>query len=183
MLNPSLPLVIAVGSSLLAVFWDLHQRRIPNRISVYTTLLGAALNLAVACSGRSGFACIAKGLGPALAGGAFLLVCAGVLSVLGLLGFGDTKLLGAIGVCVGWPLAPRVLVCVVISGGVIALAYMLTGRLGAAVWRNLRRLPELRGQRVDEDPLDLHAFPYATAIAFGTVWAIAGRYVPELALF
>jgi hypothetical protein len=60
---------------------------------------------------------------------------------------------------------------------------MLRGGQSRAVMQNLRRLPALRGQRVDESPRDLHVFPYAAAIALGTAWAIAGAYVPALALF
>jgi prepilin peptidase CpaA len=169
----ALPQILAVCSSLLAVACDLRTRRIPNWLTLSTAVLGLGANIVV----------LPLALGPALAGGAFLLLCAGVLSAIGLLGFGDTKLLGAIGCCVGLQLALRVLPCVVLSGGLLALAYMLRSGQSRAVLQNLRRLPALRGQRVDETPRDLHVFPYAAAIAFGTAWSIAGAYVPALALF
>jgi prepilin peptidase CpaA len=179
----ALPQLLAVCSSLLAIACDLRTRRIPNRLTASTAVLGLSLNLAVACTRQPGLTCTPAAIGSPLAGGALLLVCAGVLSALGMLGFGDSKLLAAIGLCVGLPLALRVLVCVVLSGGVVALGYMLGGGHGRAVWRNLRRIPELRAQRVDEAPRDLHVFPYAVAIALGTGWAVAGAHVPALAIF
>lgn len=168
-----LPQLVALCSSLIAVVLDLRTRRIPNWLTASTATLGVAATVVV----------LPSGLGSAITGGALLLVCAGLLSFLGLLGFGDTKLLGAIGCCVGLPVALRVLPCVVLSGGVLALVYMLRGGQSREVMQNLRRLPALGGQRVDESPRDLHVFPYAAAIALGTGWAIAGAYVPALALF
>jgi prepilin peptidase CpaA len=179
----ALPQALALCASLLAAACDLRTRRVPNWLTGGTAVLGLALNLALVCTSQPGVACIPAGLGSPLAGGALLLVCAGLLSALGMLGFGDTKLLAAIGLCVGLPLALRVLPCVVLSGGVVALGYMLGGGHARAVFRNLRRIPELRAQHVDEAPRDLHVFPYAVAIALGTAWAIAGAHVPALAIF
>jgi Flp pilus assembly protein protease CpaA len=123
-------------------------------------------------------------LSSALAGSGFLLLCFGLLSVIGLLGFGDAKLLAAVGLCVRLPLALRVAPCVMLSGGVVALLLAVRGGKLRAVLRNLTRMRGLLAfQRVDEPAPELHLFPFATAIALGTTWAVAGRYLPVIAPF
>lgn len=177
-LNPWLPDALALGSALIAVVCDQRTRRIPNKLTFATALLAVAWWSAVAAS-SAGTA--QATLGGALLGGASALACFAVLSWRGLLGFGDTKLVGAIGLCVGFPIALRVILCTVLCGGLLALAQaLLAGRL-RAVTANMRRAGALAGQRIDEPGHGLHALPYAAAIALGTVWAVATRHLPELA--
>jgi prepilin peptidase CpaA len=177
-LNPWLPDALALGCALLAVLCDQRTRRIPNELTLATAVLALAWWTAVAAS-SDGTA--KEGLGGALLGGATALACFAVLSWLGLLGFGDTKLVGAIGLCVGFPLALRVILCTVLCGGVLALGHaVLAGRL-RAVAANMRRAGALAEQRIDGPGHGLHALPYAAAIALGTAWAIATRHLPELA--
>jgi Flp pilus assembly protein protease CpaA len=119
----------------------------------------------------------------ALGGGALLLLGFGLLSALGLLGWGDAKLLGAVGVCVRLPLALRVAPCVLVCGGALALLLAVHRGQLAEVARGLLRLRTLTGRRVDEPQTELHLFPFASAIALGTTWAVAGRYLPGIAPF
>lgn len=87
---------------------------------------------------------------PAAVGGITLALVFGLLSFAGLLGFGDTKLLTSIGVCVGHPLSLQIAVCVLASGGVVALFHMLRRRSGRAVVSNLAKPQELGRERVDD---------------------------------
>ena len=172
---------LAVGASLAAVVFDERSRRIPNALTYGTAALAVAL-VALQAALAPGGAWTAVALS-SLAGGAALLVLFGALSVLGLLGFGDTKLLCAIGLCVGLPLSLRVAVCVLLCGGAVALVQALRqGRL-SAVLGNALRPARLRAPAVDQPQPDLHLFGYALAIALGTTWAVVGRHYPALLPF
>ena len=167
--------VIAAGC---AVVFDLRSRRIPNRLSYGTAL--AALLLAALHAADGGAAGWWPIIASSLLGGSALLVLFGALSMLGLLGFGDTKLLCGIGLCVGLPLSLRVAVCVLLAGGLVAIVQALAqGRL-RAVLCNMLRPRRWRDRAVTEPQRHLHLFGYAPAIALGTVWAVLGRYVPAV---
>jgi len=47
------------------------------------------------------------------------------------------------------------------------------------VARNLRR-HTLTAERVDEEVKTLHVFPYAAAIALGTLWSVLARAWPSI---
>jgi prepilin peptidase CpaA len=170
--------LLAVAASCIAVVFDERSRRIPNWLTYSTLLLGLALRVAwliVHLDQAS------EMLLPAAVGGITLLLLFGALSFAGVLGFGDTKLLTGIGVCVGHPLSLQVAVCVLASGGVVALVHVLRRRSGRAVVSNLANPHTLVRERVD-DPAraQKHLFGYALAIALGTVWAVVGRRMPWL---
>lgn len=179
-LLPVLRDLLAVSASALAVVFDERSRRIPNALTYGTAAAALALSglhalLSGAASGGGGRILLSS-----LAGGALLLVVFGVLSAIGMLGFGDTKLLCAIGLCVGLPLSLRVAVCVLLCGGAVATTQALRqGRL-SAVLGNLVRPKRLGERAVTEPQPHLHLFGYALAIALGTTWAVLGRYYPAL---
>ena len=72
--------------------------------------------------------------------------------------------------------------CVLISGGLVALLQVLVRRNALGVLRNLTRVRTSLKQRVDaaEEQRHKHLFGYALAIALGTIWAMAGRYCPAI---
>lgn len=173
---------LAALAACVAVFFDERSRRIPNWLSYGTLLLALAARLCWVFV-RSGPLpqALSESLSPAAIGGMTLGVLFGALSLAGLLGFGDTKLLLGIGACVGHPLSLQLAVCVLASGGVVALAHMLRRRSSGAVAANLIRPQELVRERVDDPKRpQKHLFGYALAIALGTVWAVSGRYLPYL---
>jgi Flp pilus assembly protein protease CpaA len=179
---PVLPDLLALCATWLAAAIDGRTRRIPNWLSASTALggLGAHAALALGSDANAG---AWHELLSALAAGALLLFGFGLLSARGLLGFGDAKLLGGVGLCVGWSLALRVVPCVMLSGGALALLFAArNGELGAVV-RNLGRPRVLSARPVDVPAPELHLFPFASAIALGTTWAVAGRYLPAIAPF
>lgn len=174
-----LPDVLALLACAVAVILDERTRRIPNWLTGFTALAALLLHAAIAPTQPQPFAY----LGFILAAGALGFALFVALSFAGMVGFGDSKLLGAVALCVGLPLLPRVIAYTFLAGGVLAIAQTL--RLGKtrAVLTNLGRVRALTQERVDETPARLHVVPYGAAIALGTAWAIAGRYYPGLALF
>lgn len=173
------PDALALLACLVAVILDERTRRIPNWLTGGTALLAIATHVALALLLPLPLA----HLGWVLAAGAVGFVLFVALSFAGFVGFGDSKLLGAVALCVGWWLLPRVIVYTFLAGGLLALVQTL--RLGKtrAVLANLGRAHELPRERVDEAPTRLNVVPYGAAIALGTAWAIAGRYYPVLAAF
>jgi len=179
---PALPELLALVATWLAAALDLRSRRIPNWLSGGTAALGLGARAALALQAGSASAEWASLL-PALGAGALLLLCFGSLAAFGLLGAGDAKLLGAVGLCVGLPLSLRVMAYVGLSGGALALTLAMRRGELLAVLRNLSHLRSLRATRVYAAPSGLHLFPFGSAIAIGTTWAVAGRYLPGIALF
>lgn len=169
---------LAAAASIAAVVFDERTRRIPNTLTYGTALAALALVLMQAFTAASG--AWSGILLSSLGGGALLLVLFGALSVRGMLGFGDTKLLCAIGLCVGFALALRVAACVLLSGGGVAVVHAVrAGRLEVVLGKLLRP-SQLRDRDVTEQPQHLHLFGYALAIALGTLWAVLGRYYPAI---
>ena len=167
---------VALASCSLAVVSDLRTQRIPNRLTASTALAGLALNTVLGFLTGNGSG---PGVLSALAGGAMGLLLFLPLSLCGAVGFGDTKLVAALGLCIGFPLVLRMVVCTMLAGGVLALARGLAaGHLGA-VARNVIRC-KLASGRIDGPHHRLHTMPYALAIAVGTLWALASRYLPVL---
>ena len=148
----------ALALLLAAVWRDLLTRSIPDRIAT------ALLAVAVTARGLEGFAAI----------GLSLLVATLLFAVLtiafarGLLGGGDVKLMTALAVGLS-PAAVWNFVCVTgISGGVIAAAYLLAGRLlpplaPAPHGGLLRRAAAVEAWRIRTR----RPMPYALAIAAG----------------
>ena len=166
---------LAASASAAAVYFDLRARRIPNRLTYATAIVA----LALACLAASQAGTL-RVLASSLLGGLTLLTLFGVLSVRGLLGFGDTKLLCAIGLCVGLPTSLRIAVCVLLSGGLLAVAYALWQGQVQAMLGNLLRPNRLRSAPVSEPQRHLHLFGYAPAIALGTGWVLLGLHYPAL---
>lgn len=167
--------LLAASASAGAVCFDLRSRRIPNRLTYATAI--AALVLACLDAAQAGSFRV---LASSLLGGITLLTLFGALSLRGLLGFGDTKLLCAIGLCAGLATSLRIAICVLLSGGVLAVAYALwQGQLKATLG-NLTQPNRLRTEPVSEPQRHLHLFGYAVAIALGTGWALLGSHYPAL---
>jgi prepilin peptidase CpaA len=169
---------VALVSCASAVVSDVREGRIPNRLTASTALAGLVVNLGFAVFGEAPWW---RELLATLGGGALGLFAFLPLSIRGVLGFGDTKLMGALGLCLGISLTVQVVLCTVLAGGVIAFGMAV----GAGVWRkalgNLRRAG-LLARRIDEPGHGLHEMPYALAIACGTMWALAGSWAPGLAV-
>ncbi len=124
---------LAISGLLLATFVDLDHMIIPDRVSIGGMLLGLVLSAFFpVLHGRDGMGegLVTSGIGLTVGFGSLWLV-----SVLGkwafkkdAMGFGDVKLLGAIGAFVGWQ---GVLLTVMISsllGTIIGLTFIIGGK-------------------------------------------------------
>jgi prepilin peptidase CpaA len=167
-----------------ATFTDLRGWRIPNHLTFPGMAVGLALNFALATVEAGPVHGLSNGLVPAAAGGAALLVITAALAGAGTLGWGDVKLLAAVGALLRWPVALSALLYTILAGGVLAVVYGLwRGNLGAA----LSNLLPGRGRRgrsrigsAASPPR--HRMPYAMAILAGVAWVLAARHLPFLEL-
>lgn len=153
-----IPDILAVIVCVVAVITDVRRLRIPNRLTFTAAGFGLTFNAALGLlsGGTSGalHALIASLLGAALG-----LLVFGLPAAIDLVGMGDVKLMIALGALIRWPLALPLALYVAVSGGLVALGYMMVAR------RSLS-----------------HRIPYGLAIAIGCTWAVASRYVATLRL-
>jgi prepilin peptidase CpaA len=173
------PDLLCVAVCLVATVTDVRAQRIPNWLTLPAAaagLLGNALLF-----GLLGGTARAVGLGAvsSLAGLVLCLLVFGLLGAIHFLGFGDVKLMAAVGALLRWPMAIPALCDVAVAGGAVALMYALAHRRLGRVAGNLLRLGRRALRRREATP-ELHRIPYAVAILAGTAWAVAGRYLPVL---
>ncbi len=145
---------------------DLYQGKIPNWLTLPAMVAGLGLN------GVAGL-----GFLPALWGMLVALGLFAVFFVVGFMGAGDGKLMGAVGAFVGWPQIATVMVLVAVSGGiagiVVAWRQRALGQVGRNVIALLADLLRLRWSAVKQrsdfrDPGRLR-LPYGVVIALGTL--------------
>lgn len=157
---------------ILAVITDLSVRKIPNSIIVFG-LVGSLVCQLVATQGAGGLNW--------LAGVTFAFACFIPLYVLRGMAAGDVKLMMGVGGFLGYPLIIKAVVCVFLSGGILAIAFvMFKGRFKKLI-QNMRLMltdtfiKATSGVSVADDYVMKNSagrMPYALAIALGTVIAL-----------
>ena len=161
-------LYLALALVVIAAVFDLKSRRIPNYLTYPAVLLAFGYWI-VKGDGR---ALLYAALGLLIGFGLLLL-----LYLLGGMGAGDVKLMGALGALVGWQHIWNVVLYSLVAGGLVATIYLLLrGELGGGLrntWRLVRRakLPGAGGA----DPAEWKSFgkiPYGVAIAMGTFYSL-----------
>lgn len=179
-----IPDIVCVLVCLVAAVTDLRSRRIPNWLTFPAIGIGLVLNTIIPALSQ-GLGGLKLGLLSSVVGCLLLLICFGLFGFLRFVGFGDVKLMAAVGALVRWPTALWALVYVGLAGGVIAIGYALfRGRLGK-VLGNLVAIGSRMVKRKEgsaEDEIQLHRIPYGLAILVGATWAAAIKYFPWLAL-
>ncbi len=164
--------LMCVGLCVVATVFDLRTRRIPNVLTIPAGLVG--LGFAVLEGGSVSL--VGAALGVALLGGIFAMVAS-----VGGMGWGDVKLMAAVGALLGWPVGSWAIVLyallyTALVGGVLAIVMAaMQQRLGAALKATVA-LPRRREKR----PTSGVTIPYGAAICLGTLWAVAGRWMPAL---
>lgn len=157
-------LLIVLVFLLVAAGWDLKTARLPNALTYGGVALG--LLLVPLLPGH--------GLGAALAGAALGFVPAYLLFACGGLGGGDVKLLGAVGMLVGYPLILDVLFYSLVVGTGMSLAMVIwlgrAGQLLTGLKSYVLRLvyPAL----VPVMPVNDVRVPFAVAVAGGYLWTL-----------
>lgn len=164
----------------IATVRDLKTRRIPNTLNLAGFVLALVVAFVTRLLVHGPRAGLVEGLGPALGGAAVLGGAFLVIALVGAVGMGDVKLMGVVGAFVGWSLAYRVLVDVLVAGALVALVRALVqGELPGALGNLARGAAGLVGRKTPAQG-DLHPMPYALGIMLGVSWALAGRYVPAV---
>jgi len=166
----ALPVHLAVAASIviLCAITDWRRRIIPNYLTYPGILWGFGLGVAPesSLSIQSSLAGFGIGFIPAL-----------LLFAMGTMGGGDVKLLAAMGALVGYPGILDVLFLSILMGAALGVSLL--------IWRG-QFLSTLRGMRglilamfypglAKQVPAMDSEFPFAVAIALGTLWAL---YLP-----
>ncbi len=172
----------------LAALSDGRQRRIPNELVLATLLVGVLLNTFGPQPFRDNEGLFslypgALGWGASLLGALVALVVFLPFYALRALGAGDVKLFAAVGAFAGPVASVNLALCVLLAGGLLALARMAMARNARLVVRNTlaalgQMLPGSAGT-FDAGTQTAWRMPYAVAIALGVVayavWLFSGH--------
>lgn len=165
---------IVLGVALvISVVTDIASQRILDVITFPTIL--AALGLRMFHEGLGGLESgVISGILCALGASVMFAIAA----LRGSMGWGDVKLMAAVGAVVGWPLVLYAVACVTLAG---ALQAVVTLMWKGQVWDAAARILRRAGQRVRLLPkeakiADGQHIPYGVAIALGTFWAMWWQY-------
>ena len=178
--------LLVFGLLAMAAWTDYRERRIPNAICVVLLAAGLLWH-AFTMDGDGLFApSLAGGLSISTSAIGALAALAGLfpLYVLRVLGAGDVKLATALGAWVGWQALLPWALLVMISGGVLALAWMINTRRRSRVLFNLYSMTMhsfVEGPRAAIAGFDPQAaaadrLPYAWAILAGTAAFALAQY-------
>jgi prepilin peptidase CpaA len=155
---------VVLGAGLvLAAAWDLRARRIPDGLTLPLAAAGLLLHAWRAGLGDLGSGALGSACGAVL-GAAPLAYSAWR----GGLGWGDVKLMAAVGAVMGLSAMVTTTVCVALVGAVQATVVLLwNGEAAAAATGLLGRGPGTG-----------RSIPYGIAIALGTAWSMWWQYPP-----
>lgn len=169
---------VIISASLVSAIWDVRSRRIPNIITFPLLLAGL---LWVTCHG--GLSSLAEGVGACI----LLALPYVFLFVFANGGAGDAKLMGAIGVWLGFKQGIVVLCCVATAGIILAIIKSLIQRQVKAVCTSVfvtmyTFILSLAGHKMqllnnlsDSEQSESTEVPYGVAIFTGVI--IAGVIV------
>ncbi len=161
--------VLLLALVIVASYYDIRYRRIPNWLTLPGVIVGLALN---AFLGQT----VLRGLGDAGLAVGLALLFNFPLYLLHARGAGDVKLLAAIGALVGWRAWVEIFILSGILGGVLAVILMLgAGRFRKTLWNTASilgemlhfRAPHLKSEEFDvKSPLSFR-LPQGAVIALG----------------
>lgn len=172
----------------LAALSDARQRRIPNALVLVALLTGLLWNAFGPQPFRQNPGLFslypgALGLGISLLGALVALLLFLPFYALRVLGAGDVKLFAAVGAFAGPAASVNLALCVLVAGGLLALARMAVARNARLVMQNTlaslgQMLPGLGGS-FDARTQTAWRMPYAVAIFGGVAgyaaWTLSGR--------
>ena len=156
--------VFALATTLVVAMWfDLMSRRIPNQVVLWGSMAALVLSLA-----PGGVGWVSALTGGGVAFGLFLL-----LHAFRVVGAGDVKLVGAVGLFHGGPDVIQLCLAILLAGGVISLVWAVWKSRLKEVVRNLgfglrHGLAYLSPVGNLETPVSAEHVPYALAIGLGT---------------
>jgi prepilin peptidase CpaA len=162
---------------LLAAFWDLRVRRIPNWLTLSGVILGFGLN---------GFLYGSSGLLLSSRGFALGLVIYLGLYLIRAMGAGDAKLMAAVGATVGAADWIGIFICTGIVGGIVALLLLAyRRRIRGTLWNVgflAGELLKFRAPYVQREELDVKSpkavtLPHGAVIAVGTIAFLIAAHI------
>jgi prepilin peptidase CpaA len=166
-LKQALWLVLS-GALLISVVTDVLSRKILDWVTLPVIALTLGLRAWHQFPGE-----LDQGLLSGLIAGGAAAAFFGVLAWRGVFGWGDVKLLGAVGAAFGFPLIMGALLFISLAGALQAIVTLLWQ---GAVWDTLRAAGSRWGKRLKLSKSAIDApsrhIPYAVAIALGSFWAM-----------
>lgn len=174
----NMTLILLFAGLIAAVAFDLHSRRIPNKLVL------AGLTSALALHAFALYSTATPLAGPAwwspLAGIAAGFALMLPLHLLRAMGAGDVKLMAMVGAFIGPAAVLSAALYTLLAGGLLSLVFMLGRGVAAQTLANIRfmltdwALRSSSGQGVRLPPLQTTAarLPYALAIALGSAAAL-----------
>jgi prepilin peptidase CpaA len=164
--------VILVPALVISVITDLRRRLILDVVTYPLALFGLALRGGLV-GWRGDGASASFGLLQGLIGFAVGFVVF-LLMPRDAMGWGDVKLMGAVGAVVGFPVVLYAVMFTSLVGGLIAILVLLwDGSLVKTMASTLRFIAHmLHIKRLKDDELPKKYIPYGVAIALGSVWAV-----------
>lgn len=179
--------LVPMGLLLLAAVWtDVKAGRIPNQVVFSGLALGILFNTAL--PGGLGFASsLPGGLGlwSALAGAAIGLAVMLPMYLLRAMGAGDVKLMAMVGAFLGTEDVLGAILATFLAGGVLSLGYAWKTGVLRRTLQNIRLIVYSGAIKIaggsppspDDAPETAGKFPYAVAIAVGTLGYLAWKAV------
>jgi len=167
---PTVNSIVAASCLAAAIVTDVRARRIPNVLTFPAVILG--VGFWTLSNGPGGFL---AGVGGAVAAPLALLLLRGFRP----LGMGDIKLAAAVGALAGPAVGALAMLVSTITGGVLALAWMLRpGSPGARTLSPLFHGVPVLGRIYasagnDDAPVTGGTIPYGVAIAIGSMLTLA----------
>ena len=152
---------------IVAAYTDLLHRKVYNWLTLPACILGVGLHWTLAEVGGPGLTASLAGLG--IGFGVFL-----VAYVLGGVGGGDVKLMGAIGAIGGAPfIVSAIFWSALVGAGIACWKLAWQGKLLAGVRSSVRYGVGIgtKSSSSEDEEIARTTVPYGVAIAFGTVWA------------
>jgi prepilin peptidase CpaA len=181
--------VLVAAVVLIAGYYDIRYRRIPNWLVLPALLVGFLFNAVVGFIDQSGtFVYGLAGLKHAALGFGVALLIYFPMYLLRGMGAGDVKMMAALGALLGWQYWLIVFVLTAVLGLVLALVLMLTrGRFrktlwntGYLVWEIVHfRAPHLKHEELDISNPGAFTLPHGAVIALGTMLLLGLVSIPR----
>ena len=153
---------------MISVVTDVLSRRILDLVTLPTAAIALGLR-----AWKQPLGDLDQGVLSGLIAATGAVVLFGVLALRGVFGWGDVKLVGAVGAVFGYPLIMGALLFISLAGALQAIVTLIWQ---GAVWDTLRAVGLKWGKRLKlskrggEAPV--RHIPYGVAIALGSFWAM-----------
>ena len=170
--------VTLTATLLIATYTDIKRREIPNWLVLFGMIVGFALWTIFNFPGGIKVSL----LGWFSAFSIFLL-----LGLMGAMAFGDVKLMGTVGMFVGWPYSIQAVAHTVIAGFFLAIFWVaLSGKLKKTflnLWIVFSSWVKPGKPRTKLENLETSSLPYGIAITLGGIWTLIAIKYPFWDIF